>query len=145
MTERTRSMHLEGDQLFYLSTGQSNLYNFPDVWFPCKGVNQETGKVEKYEWTTQPWMLQLYQDATAKRRLDGVVKEFLNKFNSPTGIENMRTSCQLSSWKICVPYVISDEPEHQLDANELETFTKDVAALEKYLTHHHQEPHPTCV
>lgn len=131
--EQQRLIHLNGEQLFYLSTGRSNIYNFPNVWFPCKGVDSKSGKVEKYEWTIQQWMYELYRSATGKRRLDGVVKEFLKKFNSPLGIENMITSLKLNSWKLCVPYVMCDEPDQQLDAKELDEFAKDIAMIEAYI------------
>lgn len=132
MTEEHRSTRQYGTCLFYLSTGRSNIYNFPNVWFPCKSVNLESGKVEKFEWIIQPWMYQIYKEATRKRKLDGVTKEFMKKFNSPDGVKNMIVSLSFCSWKECIPNVaLSLE---QLDSNELDEFAKDIKDLEIYLT-----------
>ena len=113
---RRRTCCLVSDNVaFYLSTGRSNKYNFPGVFFPCKyeptvdDDNDDDQIPKLLSRLYAPWSRGLVAEcinasfdrnlpAYVRRYIEEIAGNFLMKFD---GIENAAISAQLSNWANC--------------------------------------------
>ncbi len=98
--------------MFYKSTGTSNLYNFPGIYFPTFGpdatgfyVKMGAPKLEKWHWKYR-------QVAESKFRFPAT--DFLLKFKHE---EHFLISTTLSEWSKCVLTIKNDLGEFETDSD----------------------------
>lgn len=135
----SRQTTVVGEQMFYKSTGVSNIYNFPGIWFPMKEVLVVNGQERIVKSGTKgvehDWQVDILRKIGVPR--DFLMRDFIARFDS---LENLKRSIALGGWDECMPqcrtYKPTDEqtsrfvrPNHTEDMPDIAGHLKAIKAI----------------